>query len=1509
MTVGTRNQTTVYTLPLIKYSYIADSSLQTGFSFLNHFVPVCSHYASRSSLSEHHSKAVDKKQLYASLDTFFTGISSTSNSFNPTHARSYVEHENIKSDSNVPVLSKPSPMLLIHMRLESYAYKLLKLGHVRQNDALKKCMAKLVPIDDSAAPLSDTDAVVAALLLLTSIADISNLEQPANASKTSFFQHPFNSFDLSNAKSGSSLFDMDQNVLESPSDTIDMDGYLQTGASFDISLESNSFLGASHNFPSPFFSNLLYRSPIKSDFGVLRCSSRNGSYLQPNKLCIQRKTDLQAASAAEPHMLSDFSKEISDFLDTEHFSMEKSLTNCAEFSWEGSTISRSFSASNSLFITDFPSSLFSAQFSAHFPISLDYEISPVSVSQKFAVDCMLKATIGIPSLIFSVDPNERLMILNKSTQYDLHLTTLSSDVLKCLFLQTAEFGSQYMRFCGIITDLESNPSLYGLTGAALSVGMSNILKTVNSKVVYLQESAQNGTLHILQAISSLTSTYTNLESINSLFHSEINLPLSKQIIPSGLEILSLIYDSIETIDTICDFGQTVYLRDGFYNSHNLLRDTLVMLFQQAYIPFCLWADHWLGLSCGTPQTIFKNASTLDFDPNSMIADSFATHDFYDEFFISADDENKKTDFQACLNFKVCSGTRRPPSFISDQTAKTFLEAGISLRIIKTCKFQYPAIGSILNNSEEALHSTAAFFEHDINVIQDTIYQYESMQIQAWNEHVRIRNEAEQQKLAFKHRSQKQRTQSMNADIQRKSSVREEKLVLATLKKQQFKQDIDSYLADQKAFRLNMLKKKQYEEAERLRKQFIERAKIDQLEAKETDAILSEFKARMRMLEKKEARLVWRQQRLDLSIKRREAIEAVWEADDAVLPTSKADDHADLPFTDNTPEINSSNDVPCVSVDAIDVLPILEDTRLALNQESESIHEATQYPMQASVSADSSILLEDAICTLSPVNDAGIEDPACAHSINPTVMTDTHDTVHAAKHISQPRSISIHSSHSIAHIHDEDFLQAHNQHIQADDLGSLHSEVVSKRVSQAIRPVMSFESLVLDGLQSCSTFFNLPISFQPSPMKPSKPTIESEHRFSAGPLAVCMDRSLFSIWRTQEQIISRTAMMTFFCEQAHMHQDIRFHVKTLMSHYFLQDGQFLVSIKNALFGSSSFNMDYRTGLCLNGLGRWPVDKMSFDRTLGKIPFYALSHSGLLNDQLADSVLKFEYLSMEFDAEITGKDSLSFFKLVYFPPTPICTIMTDECAHDLNRVFSWLLKLTRATTSLDQIIQTQAWQKCRMSSSHTTCTDSELSLTEQKLTVQLVHHMRVFLNTIAWYSFEGVVRPVSVELLEILDATAELIRQPLIKSYPVSNGTYAETGYRYSSTTSSESQTTRQPICSLFKLGSIIRKAIYNINVYLFLSPQHRMIRTHLDYIIELILKFSRLMHGYPMPDSLPSLQAAFQVRLRLLINALRDLTLHQTPKSTLTLEHGRKKQKDSKRLMELASDLLIMLSPI
>ena len=31
---------------------------------------------------------------------------------------------------------------------------------------------------------------------------------------------------------------------------------------------------------------------------------------------------------------------------------------------------------------------------------------------------------------------------------------------------------------------------------------------------------------------------------------------------------------------------------------------------------------------------------------------------------------------------------------------------------------------------------------------------------------------------------------MNADIQRKSSVREEKLVLATLKKQQFKQDID-----------------------------------------------------------------------------------------------------------------------------------------------------------------------------------------------------------------------------------------------------------------------------------------------------------------------------------------------------------------------------------------------------------------------------------------------------------------------------------------------------------------------------------------------------------------------------------------------------------------------------------------------------------------------------------------------------------------------------------------------
>ncbi|KAH6586481.1 hypothetical protein BASA50_000436 [Batrachochytrium salamandrivorans] len=1559
---GTETAPTTHQTTLLVSNSGRSSSLP--FSFLDHFKSLCSLLVSGTaaasstySSQRHHGHiSASRSQLYASLDTFYaaTMMFSRKNSTCCFRSTSHtLAWPGLEANPSVEAIRRSEMdthirkdrLFQMQMLMESHIYTLAESKDDRSSRKLASLVSRLLPNKSTLAPSSvlgllDVDCIENVLFLLASVA---NLDRSCN-DRLSMSEniYPFK------ARINRSPSDL---ALETTSPSV-ADLSLSTAFSFDTSLfesydtctretssndELFSLASSKGTFSSPFQQpGVGFQFPeVLSTESSFRAHSHSFSRDRECKVPVKQHTSLYSDSrglfskgAVETHTQPSNHCENAFTADLDTSWPEQPT----ELSWEKAS-NTSLALSRISLISDAPPNMFESVCAVRYPRLFESDVTHIPLSQEFVIKCMLKAAIGVSSPVFLVDPIECIMTVRLYPNIDVFLTTLSAGSLKSILCEMAEFGSLYLRLQWIIVSLKSDTKRFGLTGTALSVGLTALLKDVQSNVDGLQGSELDRTLHIIDVVTSLSRLRNLLSLVISVFNCNIHRPIGDCILPTGLEILTLLYDTAVKIDMGCVMDQAMGTLSNPMDSHHDLRDTLLSLFQQSSLPFLSWADCWLGLS-RCPLTS-ESQNTFDFSAGigKLKSGGLAAHDPFDEFFIAFDEKLPISEDQGGLKFKICHGARRPPSFVPSEVVQNFLEAGVALRIIDTCHTQRLSFSSIFVNSTEPLKCSIAFMFHEIGFLRDMTERYERSKTNLLDERIQTIKEDERRRIDAWQKSQAQLIQYKEAAMQNALSIRNTQLVAAGHRKQQLKLDIEAFLTMQTSVRAGMLEIERNKEAQRILSEVMACAKTNELEANEAEVMKLNFETRMKLLQKAEERVVWRQKRLDLTIQRLAAMESPW-----IGTTGSVECGLDPP----EPDSSSIHSVPKDSNEESDrsvAEPLSEHIVEPKPPLSVNTNVSTTTPhLSTTVDLETSPLLACAI--------DGSEEPhkvgPPVHSITSAICSQISDVVDSVVSISSPYIDNYTNGQDLVveHAPDPPSVLLHNTTLatkeslfinvteKGDTLikdmmastDSIHSSIVSTmKNAELTHNLGSFQPFSTHSHVENSGFFCIPDSpIMPQDSNDVNDVRNGPVKRTICPLSISIDRSLLHIWRAQERIISRTALMVFFCGKAQETIDIRFHINILTSYYCLRDGQFIVSLKDALFGDGHAGADYAgRGLGLNGNGRWPVDISLASHALGDLFLgKPTSTSGENSRDMLDfhlsTLLKIEYTSDMPGPDITATNSMSFFRLVYTPPPPIHIIITPECTNKLEMVFSWLLRLVRADTALNHATQTHFWQHLCVSKSDLDPAVLKMSIAERMLVVHLVQQAKAFLKGIMWYSFDVVVGSSCTDLQKTLSATETLVHQSSFFANLDGPDSSSKADPLYGNTTYEElDPDTRErgrSIRCLSSLQSTVLKTVCTICSHLFLDQQHRIVRSHLDHIVQLILKLSRYIHGYPIVESLSSLQASFQVRHGLLMTALLEISQGQPfiPNMVSPSTLSRPRQPNSKRVMELAADLHFLL---
>eukprot|EP00842_Homolaphlyctis_polyrhiza_P003847 jgi/Hompol1/4463/HPOL_003641-RA len=259
--------------------------------------------------------------------------------------------------------------------------------------------------------------------------------------------------------------------------------------------------------------------------------------------------------------------------------------------------------------------------------------------------------------------------------------------------------------------------------------------------------------------------------------------------------------------------------------------------------------------------------------------------------------------------------------------------------------------------------------------------------------------------------------------------------------------------------------------------------------------------------------------------------------------------------------------------------------------------------------------------------------------------------------------------------------------------------------------------------------------------------------------------------------------------------------------------------------------------------------------------------------------------------SASNALSFLQLVYRPTVPFNTIITNNAIAKLQDVFSWLLRLLQAQESLDRIPHSRVWQQLggrsrRSNDAGQSMAQSrmgnmaQLSRSDCAMAIKLLQATKMFVKGLSWYAFDLVVKAHWNEFDAAMDLVAERAHaatdlhpasqasQPqqsslpsLLDCAPDSDTAITEKVNRI--------RTLAASVTNHQSLHQALHTTIQRIHSHLMLAPEHKHLKTMLDALVGIVVRFSRFLLGFTTTESLPALTAAFQVRYQLLVAALID----------------------------------------
>ncbi|KAL2914164.1 hypothetical protein HK105_206255 [Polyrhizophydium stewartii] len=342
-----------------------------------------------------------------------------------------------------------------------------------------------------------------------------------------------------------------------------------------------------------------------------------------------------------------------------------------------------------------------------------------------------------------------------------------------------------------------------------------------------------------------------------------------------------------------------------------------------------------------------------------------------------------------------------------------------------------------------------------------------------------------------------------------------------------------------------------------------------------------------------------------------------------------------------------------------------------------------------------------------------------------------------------------------------------------------------------------------------------------------------------------------------------------------------------------------------------------GLRINGDGSWPPEVSSVSHVLRdvicdtEVADTALP-TGALSSASLDDMIGFDY-SANPGSDRTAPDALSFLKIVYNPPPPFDAVIARHEIAKLDAVFSMLLRLLQADEAMNRVGSGPVWRQLKTAPRVAEPLASDLTRAERALVVQLHYGCRVLVRALMAYSFDSVVRTAWTQLRVLLDSVASRMHHSASAADGKKQGEVVRGGeiaraipHPEEPTFEGDDEVLRiaQSINSLGALRGAVSRTVADMRDRLFLGTQHRQVRETCDTLVQLALKFSRKMLGYPISESFASLHAAFSVRRGLLVTALQAIAERTDADSTDIQAHGHRFGG-----LPLGAELLTALDPL
>ena len=340
-----------------------------------------------------------------------------------------------------------------------------------------------------------------------------------------------------------------------------------------------------------------------------------------------------------------------------------------------------------------------------------------------------------------------------------------------------------------------------------------------------------------------------------------------------------------------------------------------------------------------------------------------------------------------------------------------------------------------------------------------------------------------------------------------------------------------------------------------------------------------------------------------------------------------------------------------------------------------------------------------------------------------------------------------------------------------------------------------------------------------------------------PIGASISNSLFHIWKCHSYLIAKATLMVLFRDgttATRTPHDVRFQFNILESFYCFQNGVFTSLLGHILFSNVAEEQrdmlrNQPSQLALNG-------KREFTPSIEAVT-YALRNVISQCSQKSTRVAIEECVTFEVMKEIPSEQgSMDFLGLAYNAPKPFDAIIKTSTICNYNAVFAWLLTLMRANAAIDGVCATEKWTDMRKGQIKT-------SETERAIIINLFNHLHSLVKSLQYYAFDVAVGPTWHKFKAELDNAAS---------------------EAYSQTNSENAKGSIRDFHSLRRRHEVM---VEDLMKALFLSPETKLINKSIEGILQLCIRFSRLMQDTTTTDSLPAISAALQVRKSLLLEVL------------------------------------------